>query len=67
MVLTAIVLAALAMQACATAPSVETIDTLGYIIGAPETWPRHGLPNHYQHQNVDADLTSLSNRPVSSR
>ena len=55
------------MQACATAPSVETIDTLGYIIGAPETWPRHGLPNHYQHQNVDAELTSLSNRPVNSR
>jgi hypothetical protein len=50
-----VLLAVLAMQACATAPSVETIDTLDYIIGAPETWPRHGLPNHYQHQTVDAD------------
>jgi hypothetical protein len=51
-----VVLALLAMGACVTAPSDdETVDVLDYVLGASDTWPRHGLPNHYQHQHVDGD------------
>ena len=41
--------------ACVTAPSDDSIDVLDYLIGAPATWPRHGLPNHYQHQVLEGD------------
>ena len=49
-------LALLAMVACVTAPSSgESIDVLDYVLGKADTWPRHGAPNHHQHQNIEGD------------
>jgi hypothetical protein len=50
----AMVLATLA--ACSmVAPSEPRVDVLDYLIGPPALWPRHGEPNHHQHQNLEAD------------
>jgi hypothetical protein len=48
-------IAVLGMVACATSPSSETVDVLDYVLGTADTWPRHGAPNHYQHQHVEGD------------
>jgi hypothetical protein len=39
-----------------TTPSVlatQAVDVLDYVIGLPDMWPRHGDPNHHQHQTVE--------------
>ena len=39
----------------APSASVATVDVLGYVIGAPEMWPRHGDPSHHQNQTVESN------------
>jgi hypothetical protein len=46
---------ALLSVACVTSPSTDTIDTLDFVIGSADTWPRFGPTNHHQHQNVQGD------------
>jgi hypothetical protein len=49
---------ALVITACGgpTSPSqpANAEDVLEYIVGDPALWPRHGAPNHHQHQNLEA-------------
>jgi hypothetical protein len=50
------ILGLVAAGCAATAPSAaKTVDVLDFIVGAPALWPRHGEPNHHQHQNLDRD------------
>jgi len=52
----ALLLWAVVATACGpTAPSDDSIDTLDYVLGAPETWPRFGPTNHHQHQTVEGN------------
>ena len=49
---------ALVVTACGnpTGPTTGThaIDVLDYVVGDATLWPRHGEPNHYQHQHVES-------------
>ncbi len=59
----AISLAALGVMAACTmpvGPSGPTVDVLDFLIGDPALWPRHGAPNHYQHQVVDHAARRIS-------
>lgn len=53
--------AALAWTAgCAQPPAAPSaaaaaVDVLDYVIGSPDTWPRHGEPNHHQNQSVETN------------
>jgi len=57
MLVTALFMLMLILVGCAspTQPTVatETVDVLDYVIGDPALWPRHGEPNHHQHQNLE--------------
>jgi hypothetical protein len=51
----AVLLALLAAGCAVTPSSIETIDVLEFVVGDPALWPRHGDPNHHQHQNLEPD------------
>lgn len=52
----------LTASACAgpMEPSPDTVDVLEFLIGDAALWPRHGEPNHYQHQIVDGAARRIS-------
>jgi hypothetical protein len=39
----------------APSSTLAAVDVLDYVIGAPDTWPRHGEPNHHQDQTVESN------------
>jgi hypothetical protein len=48
----AVVVAACATPASPPRPAAAE-DVLDYVVGASALWPRHGDPNHHQHQNLE--------------